>query len=99
MGRRVHAIIGVPGSFSSPALDKSLAHVLGLEKNLGHARGRDESACASGHDAYNNFFAHPRAASLSNEYSDDAEEHDSTITTSLSRSEHVPENLRSLHLI
>ncbi len=22
-------------------------------------------------DAYNNFFAHPRAASLSNEYSDD----------------------------
>jgi len=52
------------------AFDKSDAHVLGSEWNLEHARGCDESACASGLDAYNNFFAHPRAASLFNEYSD-----------------------------
>ncbi len=44
MGARpVDAVIGVPGSFSSHRLDKSLAYVLALMKNLEHARGCDES--------------------------------------------------------
>ena len=61
-GRRVHAVIGVRGSGFPLSVDISLPDVLGSDGNLEHARGCDESACASAFNAYNNFFAHPRAA-------------------------------------
>ena len=58
-GGRLQAVIGVRGSGFPLSVDISLPDVLG---NLEHARGCDESACASAFNAYNNFFAHPRAA-------------------------------------
>src|SRR5262249_17828781 len=76
-------VIGIPGSSLTYCLGQGTPLVLGCEKNLEHAQGRDESARLSGADAYNHCFALP-CGCRSSTNTQMPSEHDSTITISLS---------------